>query len=206
MRLDVSPDGTRRLELEVGETVGFVDADWLPAAAGGVPALVVDGDGALRWGDRDLEENGDPGEAVATRLLALAEEIASVLETPGVGSVRVLGGGITAETVSRRLGVAIATVDQTPGAVVELTGDGSQLTAATEDVADGGMVLLAGEYLEPVDLNVYRDVHRRGLRVLGVTDISADRPAPARGIELPEPLAVKTGQDLMPAAWYRVSR
>ena len=50
-----------------------------------------------------------------------------------------------------------------PQVFVEMTGEPTALEQATKAVADGGVILLAGEPAGRVDLNMYADVHRRGL-------------------------------------------
>lgn len=152
-------------------SLAYVDRDWLPAASGGVPAVVVGEDGRIEWHDGtavERWEGADPGSAAALALLAVAREAATIVK--GLARVEVSGGGLVAmrvrALVEEQGGSAGA---DPPRAIVETTGAPAAILDATRRVADLGTVVLAGE--SPggtTDLNLYPDVHVRGLALVGV--------------------------------------
>ena len=82
------------------------------------------------------------------------------------GPVEVLGEGQIAQAVT-------AAVGGRPGkqlaGIVDLTGDAVCVKEALGRVADLGTVVLAGPYPErPVVLDLYADLHLRGLTLIGV--------------------------------------
>lgn len=105
----------------------------------------------------------------------IAETMAVLSDLPG-DRVKVTGDGALAQRLRER-GLD-GDVDQPPLAVIETTGRGPELTAACAEVADGGTVVLAADAPEPVDIDLYRDVHRRGLVLVGV---SGQGPFPGTG-------------------------
>lgn len=176
----------RTSELGSGETA-YADAEWMPEGAGGpLPALVV-GAGGIRWCNEapvPLPERLDAAAAAALALLAVAREaVGAAAERPG--RVEVRGSGLVAHLV-RKLAGERASHDPEPrgrpAVVVETTGDPAAVVEATRSVADLGLVVLAGEPAgRDLDLNLYSDVHVRGLEVVGA-------PRPLRGrLADPEP-------------------
>ncbi|HEY1524351.1 MAG TPA: hypothetical protein VGF70_15175 [Solirubrobacteraceae bacterium] len=104
----------------------------------------------------------------------IAETMAAVAHLPA-DRVRVTGDGPLARQLQGR-GLHADTA-QAPLAVVETTGRGAGLTAACAAVADGGLVVLAADGPEPVDIDLYRDAHRRGLVMLGTSGHRAPAPS-----------------------------
>ena len=96
----------------------------------------------------------------------IAEAIAVVSHLPPE-RVGVTGQGVLARQLRER-GLDRET-GQSPLAVVETTGCGPELTEACGAVADGGLVVLAGAASDPIDIDLYRNVHRRGLVLVGVS-------------------------------------
>jgi threonine dehydrogenase-like Zn-dependent dehydrogenase len=87
------------------------------------------------------------------------------------GPVEVTGNGALAEQVCRLLGSRVfsSTGDARPGAVIETTGERQALEAALARVDHLGTVVLAGpEPTEPWPLDLYAELHVRGLVVVGV--------------------------------------
>jgi len=87
------------------------------------------------------------------------------------GSVEVLGDGAFARALRARLGTGIPPAgDARPAVVVETSGDAAALGAALARVDDLGTVVLAGPVAgaEPVALDLYADLHVRGLTLVGV--------------------------------------
>jgi hypothetical protein len=107
----------------------------------------------------------------------IAETMAAISHMPG-DRVRVTGDGALAQLLRDR-GLDGDAV-QPPLAVIETTGRGPELTAACAEVADGGTVVLAADAPEPLDIDLYRDVHRRGLVLIGVSGQGA---LPGAGVD-----------------------
>jgi hypothetical protein len=108
----------------------------------------------------------------------IAETMALVSHLPA-DRVKVTGQGLLARQLRER-GLDGET-GQPPLAVVETTGLGPELTEACGVVADRGLVVLAAPASEQVDIDLYRDVHRRGLVLVGVwgqDDASKAEPRP----------------------------
>ncbi len=96
----------------------------------------------------------------------IAEAMAAVGHVPA-DRVKVTGDGALARQLRGR-GLDRESA-QPPLAVVETTGRGTELTAACAVVADGGLVVLAADAPGPVEIDLYRDVHRRGLVLVGIS-------------------------------------
>ncbi|MGH3112014.1 MAG: hypothetical protein ACRDOP_00935 [Gaiellaceae bacterium] len=196
----------------------YVDGDWLPGVAtDSLPALVADAEGHLRsTGDGEvMAGNGDPDAVAAKALLAVADNAVRAVERRPEGSVIVTGSGLVARLARARLGPDLARDDYpTPTAAIDATGDPDVITSVLGRVSELGTVALAGEAAGRVlDLNLYADVHLRGLRVVGIPAPLAaasfvDEDADARLLEDARAALtrVRPGESLPPrAAWYRVS-
>ena len=86
---------------------------------------------------------------------------------PDGGPVEVTGDGALAVALRERLDDRPGGAE--PAVVVETTGDAAAIVAATERVAADGTVVLAGPSPDaPVLMNLYADLHGRGLTVIGV--------------------------------------
>ena len=177
----------------------YVDGDWLPSEPGGeVPALVLDPAGV------------DPDARAAQALTRVARESVAHVEGRS-GAVDVTGAGLVAAIARQLLGGRVAAPGAAaprPEAVIDTTGDPDRIAAATRRVADLGLVVLAGESTErQLDLDLYPDVHVRGLELVGVTpmlvsDLEDDDDAPP----VPAPAEVEIGAPLPRAAvWYRIT-
>jgi hypothetical protein len=211
----VAVDGGLGLAAELPPgAVAYVDRDWVPAEAGApVPAIVVDGEhGALRFGDGEqtLSRGDDAHEVAARALLEVAREAAAVVGD--ARPVEVSGAGAVARLAAEILGVEPARADERPAAVVETTGDPEAIAAAAARLADLGTLVLAGEARgRRVRLNLYPDVHSRGLRVVGVRPpLAARRRERDRDDDvlarLPAAAEAEPGTVLDPdASWYRVA-
>jgi threonine dehydrogenase-like Zn-dependent dehydrogenase len=83
--------------------------------------------------------------------------------------VEVIGDNPLARAVRAGLGERGGGGEEAPPAIVETSGDAQELVAALRRVADLGTVVLAGPVLDdPLPLDLYADVHVRGLTVVGV--------------------------------------
>jgi hypothetical protein len=202
IRVAYPASGPPALLLE-GEGAAFVDRDWLQDSSDrSIAALAVDADGQLHYGDRRLDAGGSPEGRAASIMSAFVEDLLAAVEHTDRRYVKVTGAGLIAVELRRHLGALAQLEDGAPSAVVELTGSQAELVRATQKVAPGGLIVLAGESTDELNLDVYADVHRRGLRVLGVP-----LPVSRRGDgpeTLPKPVSVRSGEPLPPGLWYRV--
>jgi len=109
---------------------------------------------------------------VSDRLIEAAGAAASAGEGPCV----VLGSGPAAERLRSRVETAGADAQAPPGVVVETTGTVEGLQEALAMVRDLGTVVLAGPApAEGAVIDLYADLHLRGLTVIGVPDDDVDR-------------------------------
>jgi hypothetical protein len=206
---------------DVGDdTVAYIDADWVPhSGAGPVPALIIEQGARVRWSDGapvSLPEDLDPDRAAALVLAAVARDAAAAVSGVPGDQIAVTGGGLIARLIRRLLGIredGTAAVAM-PLAVVDTTGDPEALVASTRRLADRGMLVLAGEPKGELDLDLYRDVHLRGLELVGIAPplsrgalwdgAAAERAADADVFEPPVRLAA--GSALPPlGSWYCVT-
>lgn len=161
-----------------------------------------------------LADDADPDAAAALILLALAHEAASAVEGLPQGSVEVVGSGLIARRVRALVGGVTGATVERPRALVEVTGDPEATVNATRRVADLGTVVLAGEALgRRTEMNLYADVHLRGLTLTGVGPPLADAVVPSPPGEVDDVLLEWCRESLVhvspdspvPAgAWYRV--
>lgn len=168
MRADVTGRGVIFEGVIAPGTIAYVDRDWVPPVSGPVPSLTVSGDGVLTWGDftTELEGDADPDAAAALALTSVAGE--AVAQLPP-GAVDVVGSGVIARVVRTLIGDGAAQGAGRPSAIVEASGDPAAIVDATRRVADLGSVVLVGEALgRRTDVNLYTDVHVRGLTLVGV--------------------------------------
>lgn len=192
----------------------YIDADWIPAQGGPVPALIVR-DGAIgRSGEptTPLPVGLDADRAAAGALVAVAREAADAVASIDPRQVAVTGAGAVAAAVRAALGGA--TLDAVPdaagiAAVVEASGDPAVIQLACERLADLGTLVLVGEPAgRSMPFNLYPDLHARGLRVVGVAPALGGPPVDAPRAEV-DALAstmvtAQPGTPLVPGAWYRL--
>jgi hypothetical protein len=205
----VRTDGGARLFLDEEDLVAFVDRDWIwPNSSRPVPALRVDTDGQLWWLDRRLDGvSGEPQAHVGALIGAFADDVLAATAGIDPNTIRVTGTGVIAAEIRSRLGNSDGASSERPGAVIETTGDGAALTTACNEVRDRGLILLAGEPAGEVDIDLYRDVHRRGLQMLGIPGLGHSRDVRVDvSRRLAEPCTVAAGDELPSALWYRVKR
>jgi threonine dehydrogenase-like Zn-dependent dehydrogenase len=128
----------------------------------------------------------------------------------------VIGNGLIAQQVRAFIGDAFRTGDvERPQAIVDVTGDPTVIADATRRLADLGTLVLVGEGLgQKVELNLYPDVHHRGLTLVGIAP-PLQRATFEAGIEADDPVLgscrellvrVPSGAPLpRHGVWYRVS-
>jgi hypothetical protein len=154
-------------------------------------------------GQHPLE--GDADCAAGAALAAIAHASAeAVRDVEGV-RVEVTGRGVVAEEIRNLLGVEASLAAQTPLAIIETTGDPREISGALGRVATLGKVVLAGPAAtRKLDLDLYPDVHRRSLTVLGVSPRPRldDLVTRSRTISA-QPATVQPGDDLpLDAMWF----
>jgi hypothetical protein len=187
----------------------YIDREWISSAAPGpVPAIVALGL-TLRWGDGSEVAVADADTAAFSALAAVAHEAAESVREFGPELIEVSGSGLVAREVRHLLGSEIAGGEarERPMAIVDTTGDPELIEDATRRLADLGSLVLAGESLgRPFPLNLYSDVHARGLELIGIGPPLSQRPAdaPAHLSRYQPPTELATGAVPPPADWYRV--
>jgi threonine dehydrogenase-like Zn-dependent dehydrogenase len=194
------------------DAVAYADREWTGYSLGEVPALIVR-DGMIHWGDTHVPmPDGQSDDTVALAcLLAVAHDAVSALGS--AKSVTVTGGGVVAWLVRRICSGSATPPGSRPDAVVDTTGDASVLVESSHSPCDGGTLVLAGESLgRACTINLYTDVHRRGLTLVGVRPPLAGgslEPHLSEAIHLRReqpPRAVTFGARLGEATWYRFAR
>ena len=157
--------------------VAYVDADWLPADGRRVAALIVRADGSMLWGQETepLTPGEDADRRVASSFLRLARDASGAVPTSAHGACEVPGRGLVAEWVRQLVqGRAMAEGDA-PAAIVETRGDAASIMSSSSRLADLGTLVLAGEgETTSLPLDLYPDVHVRGLRLVGVAPFSLE--------------------------------
>ena len=182
--------------LEPG-TVAYVDADWVGAGVGELPALVFPADA----GDSEA----------ATALRAFARRAAEHVPDDGLEGVEVVGRGFAADEVRRLLAERgarpIERKDGRPRAIVELTGDPQAIDSALERLDVLGTLVLAGHTGDrPFPINLYRDLHLRAQRIIGVPEPTTTdgSDAPGEGASGGTPAQVRLDAPVGPGSWYRI--
>jgi hypothetical protein len=164
--------------------------------------------------DREWVLTGDSVHVPAIEVAAGAESHAgpfTALAASAVGAapgdaVKVMGVGAVAAEARRLLAAeARSSPDgEAPASVIDTTGDPERIRHAMQVVASMGSVVLAGEVIGRIyDLDLYADIHVRGLRLKGVpTQVGSEAP-PGSG-----PVAggqeLRRGDRLDPAALFYV--
>lgn len=174
---------TLEAELEPGARA-YVDADWIP-----------------REGSAELPVILAAGLAEASAVFGgIVDQAMDALAGIPADAVALTGRGVVAAELRRRLGIASSPPE--PSAIVETTGDPGVIEDATRRLANFGTLVLAGEPGgRTLDLDLYRDVHVRGLRVVGIERTPTPSPT-----SLPDPVAVHTGEPLPDGAeWFVLS-
>ena len=159
------------------EAVAYVDADWLPADGGGVAALIVRADGTMQWGQETepLTPGEDADRCVASSFLRLARDASGAVPTSAHGACEVPGRGLVAEWVRQLVQNRAMAEGDAPAAIVETRGDAASIVSSSSRLADLGTLVLAGEgETASLPLDLYPDVHVRGLRLVGVAPLSLE--------------------------------
>lgn len=152
----------------------FGDSAWSAAAP---DVLRVWGD-TLRWrsATTPIRQFGDddPTRAAAVILISLAGSAAEACAS--ARRVLVTGDGLVGETVRASV-TATCTGEGDFDAIVETTGDEAVIRGALEELPPFGLLVLTAPSSTPLTLNLYPDVHRRGLKIAGVAPPIVGDPA-----------------------------
>lgn len=153
-------------------SVSYVDRDWLTAAESPVPSLSFTPEGDVFWCGQQcgsVTAGTDLTMVAARALLGVAREAATAVTERLRGAVEVVGTGLVAEHVRRLTAPDREHRGESPGAVVDTTGEPQIIRSALDRVSDLGTVVLAGETLgRRLDLDLYSSVHTRGLVLVGI--------------------------------------
>ena len=186
-------------ELALGDTY-YLDADWLPEDGSSLEIMPI----VVKAGVPD------PDGVAGGILVQLAERAAAAVGS--AESVVVMGSGTVARQIRRVLAMwGTAPCEEPPPAVVvEATGAPRSIANALREVRTLGTIVLVGDQLaRACTLDLYSDLHVRGLRLVG---LARRPPAEPEDTRLPDPvraeLARVTPGMVLPkgAGWYRVSR
>jgi threonine dehydrogenase-like Zn-dependent dehydrogenase len=156
----------------------------------------------------------DSDTAATLVLLAVAQAAAGAVEGVSADSIEVVGSGLIALQARALLGGRFGLSTEQPRAIVDTTGDPEVIVDATRRIAALGTVVLAGEGLgRKAEMNLYPDVHVRGLTLVGVRPASQDALSAANNADdtlvasCREALVGVVAGTPLPrgATWYRVS-
>jgi hypothetical protein len=100
---------------------------------------------------------------------SLASIVDVVATRPGAGPVEVTGDGEVAAAVRAAVGAGAA-METAPACIVETTGRPEVIERSRARQADLGLLVQAGAP-QPLTIDLYADVHVRGLRVVGVPPV-----------------------------------
>jgi hypothetical protein len=223
IRAEVEAGGSVRVIGLPRGSVAYIDREWLRSTSAEIPALIAAADGALAWCDGpavQMEDGFDSDAGAILAFLAVARAAVAAVEGVAFHSVEVTGSGLTAHQVRALLGNGSPASSEharfaRPSAIVETTGAAPVIIEATKRLADLGTLVLVGESpTYELEMNLYPDVHVRGLTLVGVPPPlqAGDVQSPA---ETGDPIVessrrllvtVSAGASLPhDAAWYRVS-
>jgi hypothetical protein len=156
-------------------TIAYVDRDWLPGQSGSVPALIYS-ERTLSWREEKpfaVPPTVDGDGAAAAVLLAVAREVADHVIAADAHVVEVHGSGAIATAVRSLVGNMASRASDSLDAAVDVTGEPARIIDLIRRLVPLGLLVLAGEPIESdLDLDVYEDVHRRGLHIVGVPVLS----------------------------------
>ena len=166
---------TRSTAVPAG-AVAYIDAEWIsdesPELFG---ALIVRPGRDVRWrnGNPLPASHDDPDEVALLALLSFATEAAILARSAG-GPAEVTGSGIVAWLIRRLIEGSIdssAVLEAAqPPTIVDTTGEPEVVAASLERIEDLGTLVLAGEPRKGTfPLDVYPNLHVRGLSVVGVS-------------------------------------
>jgi hypothetical protein len=158
-------------------TLAYVDADWtLSAGELDIPALLIDPESA-RWGEVSTAVPGVGPDLLAARILSAAAHRVADTVVPLAGTAAVCGTGAIARATAGLLGTTALDTAPEPGTGVavgiDFTGDPDTIQGLLKAIAPLGRAILAGERLgRTLPLNLYPDIHVRGLRLRALDPVA----------------------------------
>jgi hypothetical protein len=193
--------GASGVEFDIPRGTGaFVDLDWIPAEPEReVPGLSIDAD-SITWRGTSLDRAGeDAGRAAEAIFGRAAQAVATAASRDASGPALVFGCGAIAAGAAHALGVEPTVVlpekDRSLAVAVDLSGDPEAMTALAGALQGLGRLVLAGERLgRKLPLNLYPDIHVRGLTVTGIDPIAVALDD-AAGVVAEVPAPTQVGAD-----------
>jgi hypothetical protein len=193
--------------IDAGEE-SWADVDWLRADRA-VAAIVARAERVVLPDGTTLETKDHAPEAVAIAVLASLAARAATLARSFGGPATVNGRGLLARFTRILLGLEDEEPDR-PAVIVDTVGSAAAIGAAVHRLADMGALVLAAPTEATVSLDLYPDVHLRGLTVAGVPLLEHPSIEPAPAPDALARLARRTlGTSAMSEAngmplWYRL--
>ncbi len=185
--------------------VAYVDADWIPGWDSQPSVALLRGpNGTLTFaGSTVAAPDVSADQAAAVVLEAVARAVVEIAAACDAETVDVVGRGLIASRIRTALSAVggAGPVD----VVVDATGDPTNIRDALVRLRDHGTLVLAGQSGR-MSLDLYPDVHRRGLNLIGAPhplDAIAETWTPVPSFE--PPTSISLGEPPPPGArWYRV--
>ena len=216
-----STDGSVTFDYELDENMtAFIDGEWA-SSRGNIPAVLVSATGDVAsWDGYGVQsrrkwfgaEVPDPEAVAADVVRAIARAAVDALPEGTDLAVDVTGSGVVASSIRSVLPASAAPLPRGARrgahperflAVVDTTGSSAVIMAAATRLADGGTIVLAGPSASPPSpVNMYSDVHRRGLRLVGIPPLPKDGYGGVGQVGGAQPAAPR--QPISPASWYRL--
>lgn len=159
--------------------VAYADRHWLHGERG-ADWLQVAEDGSLAFGATSTGPvSGRTGDAAAaSAVLAVGADIAGLVRERSDERITVIGDGVIAACVRSDLGLAPGSVAAPRGlhTAIDTTGDPSTVAEVCAALEPLGVLVLAGFVpARPFPWDLYRHVHKRGLRVIAAAPILHSR-------------------------------
>lgn len=195
------------------DEVAYIDGDWLPGSCydGPLRAIIVSHTGLFWDGALVIapNESFDFDSLGLAAFLSLARLAVTHVSVPSGQRIAVPGDGILARAVRQLLGAAATTeASERPYACIVTSGQSDAIRQALAEVVDLGKVVLAAPAAaSQISLDLYRDVHRRGLELEGLsladavaTQLRLTQETPVIG-----PRSAPSGIRVPRAPWYRLA-
>lgn len=191
----------------------YVDADWRNESVATSFTGIAVADGRLFWNDAPEVavpiESADADLRAAELLLAYSARIAAVIGD--ATSVDVVGIGALSDLVRRQLPALVVRASAAPTAVAVLTSNPRAVIDAFGSLADLGTLVLACPGNPGCPLDLYSDLHRRGLRMVGVPRPLPGEASSGENTEAISELVtglvdVVASEDAPGGGWFRTTR
>ncbi len=197
--------------------VAFVDREW-SLREESVPALLV-GDAEVAWWDgfdvcaRHViaTKARDPQQVASDVIAALATTAVAAIADTARSHAAVTGTGVVAASMRALIGVSAPSSragaghldDERLPAALDTTGSSEEIMGLAARLHDlGTLVMAAPQTPSSGAVDLYSDLHRRGLRVVGVPPLVVGIASPDVHISPAQPALL--GQSTSSASWYRL--